>query len=204
MRRNKRHRDTHAAPAPNALVYTTARRNANERVAHHQPDLTQRCLYTGSPIPLDFPTSRIRHVFSGSLLRPIPATIDSSVPFPVDNATRRRNDYQGAMTWTLAFERYIKHVLPRTVEEALLIWREWWRIPYVVARVTLAIGRERMDAVLALLRDEEPAHRLVRRTRHTLTWIVQSKSRATRLVRQQYLPYSLLDHITDLSQTLAA
>lgn len=173
-----------ASPITPRVIYTTAARNANESVLRGSASDAHSIRYD-------------RLVES----RMPPSRIDTSRPYAETDGASNVN-YLGGLQWSPEFERYIKHSLPAAIAEAKRLWVEWWRLDYVVQRCTIAVGKEKLDAVLALERDGVHPRTLERQTRHTLAWISRAKALVMRFVRT-LLPFDYYDHPHLLAQSLA-
>jgi hypothetical protein len=166
------------------MVYTTAARNQNEAVLR-------------GAVP-DAHSLRYDRLVES---RMPPSRIDTSRPYS-DTGGAKSKDYLGGLDWCKEADAYFKHSLPAAIAEARRLWIEWWRIPYVLGRAAVAVGKEKLDAVLALERDGVHPRTLERRSRHTLTWIARAKAQVMRCVRA-LLPHDLYDHPYRLAQSLA-
>lgn len=97
------------------------------------------------------------------------------------------------LAWTPAFERYIGDQIPVSLSEARNAWREWWRDPYIVARLGRSVPHDPMEAVLEYYLtdpEERDAKAIAARFGHTPRWLLVWKSRITHYVRRVYAPYS--------------
>jgi hypothetical protein len=169
------------------VVYTTAQRNDNERVAR------------GDAPASDGLSDRLCRVLEARLT---PYRIDTSVPFAVNVGGALQRDYLGGLEWSSEFALFIKHSLPKDAAEARKLWIEWWRVPYVYGRLLATFGADVLEAVLGLVRDRIHPRALERTIRKTLTTINRWKGRVMARVRY-YLPYELYDRPGLLAQILA-
>jgi len=177
-----------ARPSTPRVVYTTAARNNNESVLRG----------SGQGSVSDAHSDRYDRLVES---RMPPMRIDTSHPF-LDTGGAKSRDYLGGLEWSKEAQLFFKHSLPAAIAEAKRLWVEWWRLDYVVQRCTIAVGKEKLDAVLALERDGVHPRALERHTRHTLAWISRAKHLVMRVVRA-LLPVDDYDHPYRLAQSLA-
>jgi hypothetical protein len=139
--------------------------------------------------------------------RELPLELDSRHPYqqPFDARARRGIgdkplSYAGGLEWSPAFKRYIGGVVPVTVAaeraEQNRQWYQWWTVPYVLERLKahLETTPEDQDTVRAVVDWMEHPQlepwRIARKYKKSARWLVKQKSRAKRLVRAWYLPYT--------------
>ncbi len=137
----------------------------------------------------------------------LPLDLDSRHPFrqPFDFRARRGIgekplSYLGGLEWSPAFKRYIGGAVPVKVAaeraEQNRQWVEWWTVPYVVERlkVHLETTDEDQGAVEAVVdwmsHPQYPPWQIARKYKKSARWLIKHKSRAKRLVRAWYLPYT--------------
>lgn len=139
--------------------------------------------------------------------RAMPIVIDRREAYHVDGgapAGASRN-YAGGLEWSGDFERYIRKALPRSIEEAKRAWEEWWTLPVVLQRLHVHMGSERLQAALLWHRDRVNHYTIAQLMRHSPEWVLRAQSRATRLVRERYLPYSYRGrYLADFAASLAS
>jgi hypothetical protein len=132
--------------------------------------------------------------------RPMPKRIDTREPFHTDSA---HGGGLGGKQWSRDFERYIRPVLPKSLEEAKARWEAWWSFPIVLLRLNERMGAERLEAALLFHRDGWSVKRIAIALRHTTYWVGMAVEAAEWLVRRCYLPYSLLDrYLADFAASL--
>lgn len=139
--------------------------------------------------------------------RELPLALDSRHPYrqPFDSRSRRGIGekplaYQGGLEWSPAFKRYLRGVLPVTVAaeraEQNRQWVEWWTVPYVLERLRahLETAEEDQGAVEAVVdwmsHPQLQPWQIARKYKKSARWLIKQKSRAKRLVRAWYLPYT--------------
>ncbi len=150
---------------------------------------------------------RLDNSETGEPGRDVPTHLDTSRPYPVnaseagEHASQRR-DYLGGLEWTPQAYRYFRHVMPRGIAYARLVWREWWRAPGVVDDLALRFRADKLEAVLCWLRDGEDFHAVAARIRKTPDTLRRWKSQIVKVVREEYLSPELLDTIGDFARML--
>jgi len=127
--------------------------------------------------------------------------INTSRPYEINAGGAEIKDSMGGLAFTIAMDRYLRHSLPQSVADARRLWIEWWRIEYVLERVTTLLGSDMAGLVLALERDHTHPREVERRSRYTLRTITRARSQALRLVRH-LLPYEYYDRPSLLSGLL--
>jgi hypothetical protein len=186
---------------PGILDEGYTRGTTEEAMAAKPKRAPARDALTGAPLSLT-PASMVFPVRDPDA-RPLPKRIDTREPFHTNGGTPPDGGL-GGKEWSRDFERYIRPVLPASMEEAVRRWEAWWTFPIVVARLRVRMGEEKLQAALLFCRDGWDIHRIARRLNHTSWWVGQAKGRAVYLVRRHYLPYSYLDrHLAGFAGSLA-
>ena len=90
-----------------------------------------------SPEPKDIPVALHSHVIDGG-----------------DGERDTTADRLGGKKFSGAFQAYMSGVLPHMVAEEKHGWMRWWEVSYVMGRLYARFGKDVVDAVLRIERDD--------------------------------------------------